>query len=207
MQFILLVSCFLFCIPVLADPVDILTNAKKEYALYHFSKAISLLLPLAKHGNIEAQTILGWAYEDSYDYFQAEYWFRQAAQNNYPTAQIELAQLLKNHGFNGGVLDLLRSQESEYWLLNAAKHGCDSAVYDLMRHFNSDPDYADMVEAQKWYFLLTPSSRKMVDLANPGEIVLSKSQEATIVKEVEEWRNNKPASKCKKLINPKYNAD
>jgi len=182
----------------------LLNEAKKEYAHHNFSQAASILTPIAKQGDHEAQTILGWAYSEMEDYFRAEYWFRQAAKNNYPTAQIELAELLNWKGFNGGVLDLLRDQESEYWLLKAVKQGCDFAVDDLRKHFGEDPRYINVVEIQKWYLLLSPESKKIVDMANSGELVLDQNQLASVKQEVAQWQKYLSGDSCKLLPNPKY---
>ena len=157
--------------------------------------------------NTEAQVYLGWAYNDKCDYFQSEYWFKQAAISSNPTAQIELAQGLDVHGFGGGLLDLLRKQESEYWLRIASQKGCESAFNQLMVHFQSNPLYQNLTEAYTWFLLSSPIFRKLTETIGtiPGPEI--ERQKLIAQHNAQEIMEQFPKQNCNIMVSPKFQQD
>ena len=214
-KFILLfLSCLLLSKNINAEVVDtevvdtaVFDSAKLSYAQADYAKVIMLLKPLAQKGNSEAQVYLGWAYNDKGDYFQSEYWFKQAAISSNPTAQIELAQGLDVHGFGGGLLDLLRKQESEYWLKFASQKGCESAINQLMVHFQSTPQYQNLTEAYTWFLLSSPVFRKLTETLGTIPVPEIEGQKLIAQQNAQKFKEQFPKQNCYVIVSPKFQQD
>ena len=113
----------------------------------HAPEAFDKMLPLAEEGLPEAQCFVG-EYHEYYNQEaghkeQAEYWFRQAAEQHYAPAELALGELLY-YGRHTYKTD----PECEQWLLLAAEHGESHACYFLG---NLAKDQRDMAEACRWW--------------------------------------------------------
>ena len=110
-------------------------------------EAFNKMLPLAEEGLPEAQCFVG-KYHEYYNQEadhkeQAEYWFRQAAEQHYPPAELALGEWLY-YGRHTYKTD----PECEQWLLSAAEHGEARACYFLGKLAK---DKKDMAEACRWW--------------------------------------------------------
>ena len=106
------------------------------------------VLSLAEFGLPEAQWYIGQHYEYHSNHKagykeQVEYWFRQAAEQHYPPAELALGEWLY-YGRHTYKTD----PECEQWLLLAAEHGKARACYFLGKLAE---DKRDMVEACRWW--------------------------------------------------------
>ena len=110
--------------------------------------AFEKVLSLAKSGLPEAQWYVGHHYEYHSKHEagykeQVEYWFRQAAEQHYPPAELALGEWLYygRHTFK-------TDPECEQWLLPAAEHGEARACYFLGQLAK---DKGNMAEACGWW--------------------------------------------------------
>jgi TPR repeat protein len=106
-----------------------LEDASAAYEKGDFATALSLLRPMADQGNADAQTGLGWMYEDGegvpQDYGQAIAWYRMAADQRNAEAQGNL----------GGIYEDGRGVPQDYvrahmWFDLAASGASDASVRD-----------------------------------------------------------------------------
>ena len=110
--------------------------------------AFEKVLSLAKSGLPEAQWYLGQHYEYHSNHEagykeQVEYWFRKAAEQHYPPAELALGEFLYY-----GRSTYRTDSECEQWLLLAAEHGESRACYFLGKLAK---DKKDMAEACRWW--------------------------------------------------------
>ena len=113
----------------------------------HTPDAFDKVLPLAEEGLPEAQHFVG-EYHKYYNQEadhkeQAEYWFRQAAEQHYAPAELALGEILY---YDRGTYEA--DPECEQWLLLAAEHGEAHACYFLGKLAK---DKKDMAEACRWW--------------------------------------------------------
>jgi hypothetical protein len=116
-----------------------------------------------------AEYNLGTFYRTQFRYKQAEVWLSKAANQGYPEAEENLAQLYLDK-------TPLHSEDKAFiWLLRAAEHGRPESQY------NTCFDYADglgvsrdMVEAYKWCYIAARNGQRQ---AGPNRDHLAKQMQ------------------------------
>ncbi len=143
-----------------------------------FVTAASEFLPLARDGDVRAQSNLGYLYERGkgvpQDHVEAVSWYRRAAENSDAKAQFNLAIMY----FNGeGVVRNYRKAAT--WFRKAADHGHTEAQYSLGTMASTGRGIlTDVVEAYMWFTLASKSGdknatyarRHLVKRMTPGQI-------------------------------------
>ena len=157
--FIVLVCGLLFGTPAIADrhtEFDVdpkLGTALLAYEHRDYKKALSLLTPVAKRGEPEAQFIVGRIYAlglgTKKDNNGAEGWYRKAAKQGHPRAQYRLAM----------ILDLKKKKhygEAFAFLHEAAKGGHARAQYWLAQNYISGSEVTQSVSM--WLYWVRKSA-------------------------------------------------
>lgn len=121
---------------------------RKDYAA-----ALKLFQPLAKQGNVHAQTNLGAMYANGHgvpqDYAEAMKWYSFAAKQNNPLALFSVGQL---HFYGRGVPK--NQVEAMKWWRQAADRGYAFAQFNLgLSYAKGVGVEKDMIEAHKWIAL------------------------------------------------------
>ena len=127
---LLLYSAGLAAAPQAHDPFSLGWHA---FESGDYNRALSLWMPLAKQGDMHAQSNLGFMYEYgrgvTRNEQQAAYWYRQSADSGLATAQFNLALMYADG--RGIRQDQLRAA---YWFLQAARQDLPDAQYLLAEH-------------------------------------------------------------------------
>lgn len=114
--------------------------------------AFNIWYPLAKAGQVSAQTYLGHLYAEGkgvgQDSEEAFYWYEQAADNNFPAAQFALGVM-----FAKGVAVRKDYDEANEWYLLAANQEFAPAQNNLGQHYEQGLgfDAPDIEKALAWY--------------------------------------------------------
>ncbi len=130
-----------------------------------FVTAAGEFLPLAREGDVRAQSNLGYLYEKGkgvpQDHVEAVSWYRKAADNGDAKAQFNLAIMY----FNGdGVLRNYR--QAATWFRKAADQGHTKAQYSLGSMASTGRGIlTDVVGAYKWFTLASRSGDKSATYA------------------------------------------
>jgi TPR repeat protein len=112
----------------------------------------------AQRGWFGAQYNLGTLYHSQFRYKQAETWLLKAANEEYPQAEENLAQLYLDKS-------PLQSEEKAFtWFLRAAEHGRPNAQYNTCFDYADGLGVArDMVEAYKWCYIAARHGQVQAD--------------------------------------------
>ncbi len=105
-------------------------EGSSAYSQGDYKRALKILTPWARQGNVAAQAMLGTLYREGRgteeDFDQARRWFRLAAQQNNVSAQYNMA-IMSYNGDGGDPDDV----EAYMWFTLAAKNGNKSAARHL----------------------------------------------------------------------------
>ena len=166
---VLLVCVCLFALTGQAM-ADSLSDAKHAYDAGDYEKAAKLYSPLAKNGNAEAQSYLGWMYTIghgvSQDSKEAMKWYRLAAEQGVADAQFNVGV-----GYDKGDGVPQDNKEAVKWYRLAAEQGVAAAQFNLGLGYEEGKgvpqDYVlaymwvniatankDSIEGQKYYIKL-----------------------------------------------------
>ncbi|HYM31975.1 MAG TPA: hypothetical protein VEU47_11775 [Candidatus Cybelea sp.] len=137
----------------------------EAYTKGDFAGALGQWLPLARHGDHQAQTGLGLLYSQGHgvacDQTEAASWFRVAAERGHADAQVALALCLAE---GRGVAQ--NRAEAAQWLTLAAQHGHTAAQHELaLRYLRGNGVAADRGEAARWFRVAAESGDGRSQLA------------------------------------------
>jgi TPR repeat protein len=105
--------------------------------------AMRVLLPIAEDGDAAAQNAIG---ELIADRFEAAAWFRKAAFQGFPRAQVNLGFVLEETG------RIAAKKEAARWYRCAAEQGFAAGQHHLARHYETGDGLArDLSQAVFWY--------------------------------------------------------
>jgi len=124
---VLILSFHISSAAVFADP---LKDARTALGRGDYAAALKLLRPAAEQGNANAQTDLGWLYEQgngvTQDFKEAMKWYRAAADQGSTRAQYNLGVMyFQGHGSAANFPEALK------WYRMAAASGNAEALYNL----------------------------------------------------------------------------
>ena len=134
-----------------AELEDLHKKGEEFYDKKQYAEAVKLFRKAAEQGYANAQTSLGWMYENGYgvtkDYGEAVRWYRKAAEQGEATAQNTLA-IMYQYG-SGVTKDY---GEAVRWYRKAAEQGDDIAQNNLgYMYENGYGVTKDYGEAVRWY--------------------------------------------------------
>jgi uncharacterized protein len=132
------------------------TEGMRAWRRGHHDAATRMLMPFAEDGDAAAQNAIGeillagtltsrhaWATRDD---VEATVWFRKAAFQGYPRAQVNLGFMLEKTG------RLVAKKEAARWYRCAAEQGFAAGQHHLARHFETgDGMPRDLSKAVFWY--------------------------------------------------------
>jgi len=142
-----------------ADPAE-LNAARAAYAAFEHERAVELLLPLGRRGNVQAQRMLGWIYSNGQgverDEREAARWYcesvRRDPDDGAPCPWLTL--LLREEP--GVIWESLQPMGVERWrrYIRAAEQGDAEAQVVLgLIHTSGLETARDLVEAYKWFVI------------------------------------------------------
>jgi TPR repeat protein len=128
-----------------------LEDAVQAYLRGEFSKAATLLRPIAEQGDPQAQTYMGLLYERGKgvpkDYAESVKWYRLAAEKGKADAQNYLGDMYRKG--NGVTQDY---GQAAVWYEKAAQQGIKAAQYNLGELYaNGDGVERDYVTSYMWF--------------------------------------------------------
>lgn len=125
-----------------------------------YSQALDELLPIAKQGHVEAQTLLGTLFRTglvgNQDFITAEMWFLEAAAQDDPSAHYNLGMMyFQNEKMPPGVHDKVEAARAAVDHFHQAASLGHVRAQLYMGHFYAKGKVVerDPVEAYKWYQL------------------------------------------------------
>jgi hypothetical protein len=132
---------------------DVYGDAKSAYALGDYATAFRLFKPLAEHGDMRAQSAVGYMYymgrRVEKDFRQARYWYEKAAAQGEKVAQNNLGAMYANG--EGVTRDIVRAV---FWYRKSAEQGYGLAQASLgNRYATGDGVTKDYVSAYMWLTL------------------------------------------------------
>ena len=155
--------------PVAAGPREDVAAAVAAIDEKDFGRALGLLMPLAKSGNVFAQGFLGALYLEGSgverDYGQAAYWYRKAAEQGNAAAQFELGAL-----YDKGMGVSKNQSEAAKWFRKSAEAGIAPAQYNMGHMYATGEGVPqNWIFSHMWFTLAAvngqPKARSMRELA------------------------------------------
>ncbi len=136
-----------------------------------YPRAARILVPLARRGDAQAQTSLGFMYAQGYgvpqNYVKAAYWYRRAAEQGNATAQYWLGLMYdKGHGVRSNVIEAYK------WLNLAVARAAQRRERDswlpIRDALASKMDSIQIAEGQRLAVLWRPQRERLRYRAHDG---------------------------------------
>jgi hypothetical protein len=130
---------------------DLLNQAFALINVKKYGEAFPFFLKAANQGSANAQTALGWMYENGLgtprDLVTAFSWYQKAGVQGYPSAETDLGHMYQNGtGVVQSPTDALK------WFRKAAEHGDPDGEYNLgVAYERGDEVTQDLSIARDWY--------------------------------------------------------
>lgn len=160
-----------------------------------YSQALDELLPIAKQGHVEAQTLLGTLFRTglvgNQDFITAEMWFLEAAAQDDPSAHYNLGMMyFQNEKMPPGVDDTAEAARAAVAHFHQAASLGHVRAQLYMGHFYAKGKVVerDPVEAYKWYQLAAWNRNSLATTARDQLAAnLTPKQMAEAKKRAREW--------------------